>query len=301
MTKANKPASGSKKSHSTRTTAADWKQVDQKYAALLRVLPDLMFVLDREGNYVDFCAGQEGELAIPPETILGKNVRDTSFTPHELKNVFTAMKSALDTGTTQTVEYGLQTLGGFGFFEARLVRLDRDHVISIVRNITERRKADRELIELSIKLEEEKTELQEKNVALEQILNHLEDERRAYRKELGQRVVSAVKPILERARHRAGPAEQEMSDLLEAQLKAIVAEDTGDDRWDRYATLTPREMELCDLLKNGLSSKEISEKLNVSLPTVHKHREQIRKKLGFQNTRVNLTSFLKLHTPHRPT
>jgi len=301
MSKAKKTPVASTMNHSVDTTRADWQQVDQKYDALLRVLPDLMFVLDREGNYVDFCAGQEGELAIPPETILGKNVRDTSFSAHELGNIFAAMEAALDTGTTQSVEYGLQTLNGHGFFEARIVRLDANHVISIVRNITERRTADKELLELSIKLEEEKTELQEKNVALEQILNHLEDERRAYRKELGQRVVSAVKPILERARHRAGPAERQESDLLEAQLKAIVSEDADGDRWNRYATLTPREMELCDLLKDGLSSKEISHKLNVSLPTVHKHREQIRKKLGFQNTRVNLTSFLKLHPPHRTT
>jgi DNA-binding CsgD family transcriptional regulator len=39
----------------------------------------------------------------------------------------------------------------------------------------------------------------------------------------------------------------------------------------------------------------MSDRLNVSLATIHKHREQIRRKLGFQGKRVNLGSYLRLH------
>jgi DNA-binding CsgD family transcriptional regulator len=63
----------------------------------------------------------------------------------------------------------------------------------------------------------------------------------------------------------------------------------------RFARLTPREQEICDMIRDGLSSKEISEVLNLSILTVHKHREQIRDKLGLTNQNINLSTFLRSH------
>ncbi|MCX5704461.1 MAG: helix-turn-helix transcriptional regulator [Candidatus Omnitrophica bacterium] len=61
----------------------------------------------------------------------------------------------------------------------------------------------------------------------------------------------------------------------------------------RSAKLSPKEIEVCGMLKGGLSSKEISEFLNVSRQTIDTHRKNIRKKLGLSKKKVNLTSFLQ--------
>jgi len=62
---------------------------------------------------------------------------------------------------------------------------------------------------------------------------------------------------------------------------------------DRLAGLTQREVEVCRLIRDGLSTKEIAGALGLSPLTVNKHRETIRRKLGVQNKGVNLRSFLK--------
>jgi len=57
--------------------------------------------------------------------------------------------------------------------------------------------------------------------------------------------------------------------------------------------LTPREIEVSNLVKGGLTSKDISNLLNISYRTIEKHRRNIRQKLGISNKRINLTSFLR--------
>jgi DNA-binding CsgD family transcriptional regulator len=56
--------------------------------------------------------------------------------------------------------------------------------------------------------------------------------------------------------------------------------------------LTPREMEVCNLVKNGLANKEIAKVLKISVQTVEKHRRMVRKKLGLNRKNVNLHSYL---------
>ena len=57
--------------------------------------------------------------------------------------------------------------------------------------------------------------------------------------------------------------------------------------------LTPRELEICSLIKNGLATKEISSHLNISELTVERHRNTIRRKLKLNNSNINLTTYLR--------
>ena len=57
--------------------------------------------------------------------------------------------------------------------------------------------------------------------------------------------------------------------------------------------LTKRELEICHLIKNGLSSKEIADMLYISERTAENHRTSIRKKLDLNNKKVNLHIFLQ--------
>jgi len=59
-----------------------------------------------------------------------------------------------------------------------------------------------------------------------------------------------------------------------------------------YPNLTPRQVQVANLIKAGKTSKEIAELLCISKAAVDFHRDKIRKKLGLTNKRVNLRSYL---------
>jgi DNA-binding CsgD family transcriptional regulator/PAS domain-containing protein len=60
--------------------------------------------------------------------------------------------------------------------------------------------------------------------------------------------------------------------------------------------LTSRELAVCQLIRDGLSSKEIATRLAISAKSVQTHRNHIRRKLGLLNQSVNLAGYLKTHT-----
>ena len=61
----------------------------------------------------------------------------------------------------------------------------------------------------------------------------------------------------------------------------------------QYHSLTPSEIKICNMIRNGLRTKEIAELRKVSIATVNRHREHIRRKLGITNNDVNLATYLQ--------
>jgi len=113
--------------------------------ALLEAVPDLMFVIDKEGNYVDFKRAEADLFALPPESIVGKNIRDTGFSAADEKEIFARLEETLRSGKTTTAEYTLQTPRGAGAYEARMTKLNDEEVLAVVREITERKEAEEAL------------------------------------------------------------------------------------------------------------------------------------------------------------
>ncbi len=61
----------------------------------------------------------------------------------------------------------------------------------------------------------------------------------------------------------------------------------------KRANLTIREIEICNMTRNGLTNKEIASLLNIALGTTEKHRNNIGKKPDIVNKNINLSSALK--------
>jgi len=57
--------------------------------------------------------------------------------------------------------------------------------------------------------------------------------------------------------------------------------------------LTPTEVNICNLIRNGLQTKEIARMRGVSTATIKRHREHIRRKLKIANSDVNLATYLQ--------
>lgn len=113
---------------------------NERNQAILRALPDLMFLQNKGGVYLDYYARDPDDLLVPPEAFIGKNIRDV--VPAELsERIMAAIGRLDDTIETQVLEYSLEIGGRQGHFEARIVGAEGDNVLTIVRNVTESRRA----------------------------------------------------------------------------------------------------------------------------------------------------------------
>ncbi len=132
--------------------------------------------------------------------------------------------------------------------------------------------------------------LEKKNIALQEILAHLEEEKKSYKNEIVRIVTDSLLPSLQRLINDRGLANDTYYKIMEENLQKL-ALSTGEDI-KSFSKLSPREMEICSLIRNGGSSKEIARALNISLITVNKHRERIRKKLFISNKNISLSEYL---------
>jgi len=131
--------------------AAALKESEAKNAAILTALPDMMFLLDEDGTYLDWYAKDPSGLYAPPEEFLGKNMRHVM--PPELAEVFAdSFRKVLSSGEPETVEYTLVIHSETKFFETRIVKCGDGRLLSIVRDLTEKKHAEQQLQQLSSRL-----------------------------------------------------------------------------------------------------------------------------------------------------
>ncbi|WP_442939758.1 sensor histidine kinase [Nostoc sp.] len=113
---------------------------EARYKAILDAIPDLMFRISRDGEYLDL-KSEEVNLTLTREEIVGKHVQE--LLPSDVATIsLEAIAKTLDSGTLQTCEYQLPTPLGVRDYEARLVVSGQDEVLAIVRDITDRKQGE---------------------------------------------------------------------------------------------------------------------------------------------------------------
>jgi PAS domain S-box-containing protein len=119
---------------------------ESKNRAILKAFPDLMFVQDREGTLLDYYTKDEGELYLRPEQFLGRKVHEV-LPPDVAGAIARGAKETAESHEPVSFEYSLQIQEETRFYEARMVDLDTDKVLTIVRNVTTRKHAENALEE----------------------------------------------------------------------------------------------------------------------------------------------------------
>ncbi len=165
------------------------------------------------------------------------------------------------------------------------------------KEIKERKRAEKELRQSEEKLRRSQTKLQkqalaleQKNIALREIIAQIEIEKRKIKEDIATNVDTVLSPILEGLKN--GKTSQKYVQLLEHHLKGL-ASSFGSRVKENSTRLTPREIEICSMIRGGLKSKDISRLLSISNQTVEKHRKNIRRKFGILNRGINLIAFLR--------
>ena len=146
---------------------ADLRDSESKNQAVLKALPDLIFLQTKEGVYLDYHARDPRRLFVPPEVFLGKTMRDVL--PSELaRRLERCFQQAAISDQPAVDEYSLSVDGGVGFFECRIVPCGDDKMLSIIRDITERKLAQASLEQALAEVRLLKDQLLAENVYLQE-------------------------------------------------------------------------------------------------------------------------------------
>lgn len=159
-------------------------------------------------------------------------------------------------------------------------------------DITTYRRIEEELRLANQTIRVESNAVETKNIALKELLNQIEQEKRQLAAQVQRNVDRVILPLVHSLKDNAGPLDTKRISLIESQLDELV-DPFISVLERRFSNLSPRETQICNLIKQSLSSKEIACLLHTSEGTVEQQRKKIRRKLGLTKTNTNLTTFLK--------
>jgi PAS domain S-box-containing protein len=178
--------------------------------------------------------------------------------------------------------------GPFLIQENRLIKAIAErlgHIIARVRMVEAVRRSEAQLTAKA-------AELEEMNTALKVLLKRRDRDKSEIQEKIFANYQLILTPIIQNLKQTLTRKQQEDAvDILEKELKNILSP-FSKKLSDRMIRLTPREIHIANLIRLGKSNKEMSEILNCSSHTISRHRDNIRKKTGLTNQKINLRSFL---------
>ena len=248
-----------------------WKQFAEQNQIQMR--PDTLGI-----NYLQIC-----------ESANGFTNRESSFVAKGIRDVIAAQREEF------VMDYPCHAPDEKRWFYMRVTRAAGQKPLRIVvshENITAIKLAEKRLQQSEMELRREKHKLEEANTALKVLLRQHEINKHKMESDVLDNVRRLVFPVLNQLGKQSLPKnvkrllttlEFRLSELTTPFLRRLSS---------IYSTLTPQEIEIATLIREGYSSKEIAHQLHLSITTVNFHRRNLRRKLNLRNTQTNLRSFL---------
>jgi len=110
------------------------QESEQKNKDLILAIPDLMFVINKEGIFEDFKFDGESILAVRKDSIIGLHLSEV-FDGETLRKVEEKIAKVLSNGFMEKLKYQMDTAKGLLWFEARITNLGSDKVLVLLREL----------------------------------------------------------------------------------------------------------------------------------------------------------------------
>jgi PAS domain S-box-containing protein len=271
---------------------------ESRYRILQESLRDAFVHVNMDGSFIEFNDLFCRMLGYAPEELKTFSYQD--LTPERWRKMERAIvrDQIIPNGYSEVYEKEYRRKDGtISPVELRAV-LSRDEegrpksMWAIVRDITERKKAETELEEYKESLEIKSKSLEEVNIALKVLLMQGEKDRAELETTIRSNIDRLVLPYLLSLKRIVSTADQKAHiGILESNLKNIVS--PLNRRIDsEQLNLTPREGQIANLIREGWASKDIGKLLRISIRAVEFHRNSIRRKLGLESRKTKLQSAL---------
>jgi PAS domain S-box-containing protein len=126
------------------------RRSEERTHATLLALPDLVFRVNRDGEYIDFLTSPQGKNLVDPQQIIGKSIFDAlsaNIIPSHSEAKYNALQQALTTQTLQTYEQQVWIDGELRYEEVRVAPCNNDEVVFLIRDISDRKLVEKALLE----------------------------------------------------------------------------------------------------------------------------------------------------------
>jgi len=293
---------------------SDLKQTKKHYDTLMYNTEDFFLINDRNGTPQAFNESYKKKTEEILNIEIKPGIQQRKFTSNQAEKYWNSLHSRVLKGEKFVAEYTHKTKENrLQHFETLFCPIKEGQEIigftEITREITEHKEVEEELKKAHDELEnrvKERTQelwkanedLYEKTINLQDVntaLKVLLERRDKDKEENGEKVLLNVKELLIPYinKLKRGPLTESQDnyiELLESGLQDIISP-FARRLTSRYMHITPRELEVANFVKEGKTSKEISEILNTTERTVVAHRINLRKKLGLDK-KSNLRTYL---------
>jgi PAS domain S-box-containing protein len=181
----------------------------------------------------------------------------------------------------------------YGLYSAALIEeKEEKKVLGLLYDITDRKRS-----EALLKLREEESRmlaknLEEANIALRVVLSRREEDQRILEEKIQSNVNEIILPFIGTLKKmNRENRDRHYLDLLESNLKSILSPFMKN-LTIAHKSLTPKEAQIAEMIRQGKNSKDIADMLGSSVATINTHRNNIRKKLQMKKQKTNLRSHL---------
>jgi DNA-binding CsgD family transcriptional regulator len=174
----------------------------------------------------------------------------------------------------------------------RMAGLSPVRVVVSHEDITALKLAEDALKKSQAALLDQKQSLEEANIALKVLLKQRAEDKLELEKSILNNIKNLVLPYVEKLKNsRLKARDKTLLEIVETHLNDVISP-LLQHFSNAKILLTPQEIQVAGLVKDGKASKEIADILNVSEATVNFHRKNLRVKFGLTNQRTNLRSYL---------
>ncbi|MGO9314934.1 MAG: PAS domain S-box protein [Syntrophobacteraceae bacterium] len=284
----------------------------EQLKGIIEFLPDATFVIDREGKVIAWNRAIEEMTGVPKEQMIGMGdyAYGVPFYGEPKPILIDLVTKGID-GHIDLYDFIEQhdkllsgevfapkIYGGKGAYlwgtASPLFNMNEELIgaVQAIRDVSELRQIESSLLKREADLREKAHQLEEINTALKVLLRRREEDKEDLEESILANVKESILPFLEKLKKTRldenqktylGIVESQLSEIISPFLKSLSS---------RFTNLTPMEIKVAKLIKEGKSSKEIAEILGVAEQTILTHRNNLRAKLGLRNEKANLRSHL---------
>jgi formate hydrogenlyase transcriptional activator len=140
---------------------------EERNRAILNAIPDLMFLFDHNGTYLDYHARDEEQLAAPPDELIGKTFSEV-LPPDVTARLLPLFARVSKSDEPVLFEFSLPLANGTRAFEASMVPCNGSKILAIVRDITARKESEESLRKALAEVQRLKDQLHEQNIYLQE-------------------------------------------------------------------------------------------------------------------------------------